>query len=160
MGLSLLRRSALLLLAFALPLLGQDDVYRAQYEINYKRFTRGDDVKVADEAWGRLEWFRERMGGDLSPDFSRRLLEEAERERTKYPALFKSAFAPEVPAAIPAAAWTNIGPTTSNFTQNGVTLTKVDSGRLRNILPDTTDSTGNTVYVLASGGACGRPPTS
>ncbi|MEI6592594.1 MAG: proprotein convertase P-domain-containing protein [Holophagaceae bacterium] len=152
MGLSLLRRSALLALALALPLLGQDDAYKAQYQVNYKRFTRGDDVKVADEAWGRLEWFRERMGGDLSPDFSRRLLEEAERERTKYPALFKSAFAPEVPAAIPAAAWTNIGPTTSNFTQNGVTLTKVDSGRLRNILPDTTDSTGNTVYVLASGG--------
>ena len=152
MGLSLLRRSALLALALALPLLGQDDAYKAQYQVNYKRFTRGDDVKVADEAWGRLEWFRERMGGDLSPDFSRRLLDEAERERTKYPAIFKSTFGPEAPAAIPAAAWTNIGPTTSNFTQNGVTLTKVDSGRLRNILPDTADSTGNTVYVLASGG--------
>ncbi len=152
MGLSFLRRSTLLLLALALPLLGQDDAYRAQYQINYKRFTRGDDVKVADEAWGRLEWFRERMGGDLSPDFSRRLFEEAERERTKYPAIFKSSFGPEAPAAIPAAAWTNIGPTTSAFTQNGITLTKVDSGRLRNILPDTADSTGNTVYVLASGG--------
>ncbi len=152
MGLSLLRRSALLALAFALPLLGQDDVYRAQYEINYKRFTRGDDVKVADEAWGRLEWFRERMGGDLSPDFSRRLFSEAERERAKHPNLFKAGFGPEIPAAIVPAAWVNIGPTTSNFTQNGITLTKVDSGRLRNILIDTADPTGDTVYVLASGG--------
>ncbi len=152
MGLSSSRILAVLALLATLPLGAQDDAYKAQYQVNYKRFTRGDDIKIQDEAWGRLEWFRERMGGDLGPEFSRHLLSEAEKERTKYPELFKSAFGPELPAAIPSAAWTSLGPTTAAFTQNGSTLFKVDSGRLRNILVDTADSTGNTVYVLASGG--------
>ena len=152
MGLSSSRILAALALLLALPLGAQDDAYKAQYQVNYKRFTRGDDIKIQDEAWGRLEWFRERMGGDLGPEFSRHLLSEAEKERTKYPELFKSAFGPEAPAAIAPAAWTSLGPTTAAFSQNGTTLFKVDSGRLRNILPDTADSTGNTVYVLASGG--------
>jgi len=152
MGLSSSRILAVLALLATLPLGAQDDAYKAQYQVNYKRFTRGDDIKIQDEAWGRLEWFRERMGGDLGPEFTHRLLSEAEKERAKYPELFKSAFGPELPAAIAPAAWTSLGPTTAAFTQNGSTLFKVDSGRLRNILPDTADSTGNTVYVLASGG--------
>ncbi len=142
-------------LLLALPLgaqVAKDDAYKGQYQVNYKRFTRGDDTKVVDEAWGRLEWFRERMGGDLSPAFTQHLLNEAERERTKYPALFRSAGGPELPAAVGGTTWSNIGPTSSTFTQNGVTLDKVDSGRLRVILPDTEDATGNTIYLLASGG--------
>ncbi len=130
----------------------QDEGYKAKYQINYKRFTRGDDVKVVDEAWGRLEWFRERMGGDLGADFTLHLLREAEKERIKYPSLFRAQGGPELPAALNGTTWVNLGPTTSAFTQNGITLTKVDSGRLRVILPDTADTTGNTVYVLASGG--------
>ena len=142
-------------LLLALPLgaqVAKDDAYKAQYQVNYKRFTRGDDTKVVDEAWGRLEWFRERMGGDLSPAFTQHLLNEAEKERTKYPALFRSAGGPELPAVVGGTTWSNLGPTNANFTQNGVTLTKVDSGRPRVILPDTADSTGNTIYLLASGG--------
>ena len=163
MGLPFLRRPVLLALSLALPLAlplaGQDDAYRAQHQVNYKRFTRGDDVKVQDEAWGRLEWFRERMGGDLGPDFARHLISEAGRERAKHPEHFKAAFGAEVPAALPTGTWASLGPTTSAFTQNGITLTKVDSGRLRTILPDTSDSTGNTVYLLASGGGLWKTTT-
>jgi len=78
----------------------QDEGYKAKYQINYKRFTRGDDVKVVDEAWGRLEWFRERMGGDLGSDFAQHLLREAEKERTKYPSLFRTPGGPELPGAL------------------------------------------------------------
>ena len=130
----------------------QEGAYKAQYQIQYKRFTRGDDAKVVDEAWGRLEWFRERMGGDLGPDFTRRLLGEAERERARRPERYAAAGTPEVPVAVSGGTWVNLGPTTSAFTQNGTTLTKIDSGRLRTILPDPADATGNTVYLLASGG--------
>ena len=152
MGLLTFRNLAVLALLAVLPLGAQDDVYKAKYQVNYKRFTRGDDTKVQDEAWGRMEWFRERMGGDLGPDFASHLLSEAEKERGKYPALFPGTNTFELPTAVHGSAWTSLGPTTSAFTQNGITLTKVDSGRLRNILPDTADSSGNTVYVLASGG--------
>lgn len=152
MGNSSTRVLSLLTLLLALPAAAQDDAYKAKYKINYGRFTRGDDAKVVDEAWGRIEWFRERMGGDLGADFTSHLLKEAEKERAKYPALFQSPGGPERPVALNGTAWTSLGPTTSAFTQNGIQLTKVDSGRLRAILPDTADATGNTVYVLASGG--------
>ncbi len=123
-----------------------------QYKVNYNRFTRGKLPKIQDEAWGRLQWWRERMGGDLSQEFIRHLLNEAERERAKYPACFPSKDGFLAPAAANGTTWVSIGPTASNFTQNGVQLAKVDSGRPRVILPDTADSTGNTVYVLAAGG--------
>ena len=152
MGLPFIRPFLACLLFLALPLGAQDDAYQAKYQVNYKRFTRGDDVKVQDEAWGRLEWFRERMGGDLGPDFAQLLLTQAEKERAKYPSRFPDPLGPERSAAINGTTWTSLGPTQSAFTQNGIRLTKVDSGRLRVILPDTADTTGNTVYVLASGG--------
>jgi len=144
-------RTLLALWLASLSLAAQDDAYKAR-QLNYKRFTRGDDVKVQDEAWGRLEWFRERMGGDLGPDFAQRLLSEAERERTRYPAQFPNLLGPERAAAVSGTQWVSLGPTTAAFIQNGVTLNKVDSGRPRTILPDTADATGNTVYLLAAGG--------
>lgn len=152
MGKSTTRMITSLALFLALPASAQDDAYKAKYKLNYQRFTRGDDTKVVDEAWGRIEWFRERMGGELGSDFAQHLLREAEQERAKYPALFPSQDGVERPVAVNGLNWVNLGPTTSAFTQNGITLTKVDSGRLRVILPDTADTTGNTVYVLASGG--------
>ena len=152
MGISTTRLLTSLALLVACGLAAQDDDYKAKHQVNYQRFTRSDDTKVIDEAWGRLEWFRERMGGELGPDFTQQLLREAEKERGKYPALFQALGGPEKPVALNGTTWVNLGPTTSAFTQNGLRLTKVDSGRLRTILPDTADATGNTVYVLASGG--------
>lgn len=152
MGLSSSCIRVVLALLAALPLGAQDDAYKAKYQVNYKRFTRGSDTKVQDEAWGRREWFRERMGGDLGPDFAHRLLTEAEKERARYPALFPGNSGRELPAASQRTTWVSLGPASANFIQNGVTLNKVDSGRLRTILPDASDTSGNTIYVLAAGG--------
>ena len=124
-----------------------------KYKVNYKRFTRGTPKPVQDEAGGRREWFRKRMGGDLKPEFARRLLDEAARERATYPSQFPSPGAMELPLAAAGTTWVPLGPNRASFAQNGtLTLLKVDSGRLKGILPDTADATGNTVYVLASGG--------
>jgi hypothetical protein len=152
MGKSFSRLLAACLLLLLLPLQAQEIAPTERYKINYKRFTRGKNAKVQDEAAGRLEWFRERMGGDLGPDFANRLLTQAELERAKYPALFPSTGGPLRPLAAGGTTWVSLGPTSSNFTQNSITLTKVDSGRLRTILPDPADATGNTVLLLAAGG--------
>ncbi len=152
MGTLATRLLAAFTLLFSLPLLGQETTPTARFKINYKRFTRGKNAKVQDEAAGRLEWFRERMGGALGPDFADRLLSQAELERAKYPSQFPVAGGPLRPLAASGTTWVSLGPTSSNFTQNGVQLAKVDSGRLRVILPDPSDGTGNTVLLLAAGG--------
>lgn len=151
MGKSTTRCLTALALFLALPVQAQETPSTARYQINYKRFTRGKNGSVQDEPGGRLEWFRERMGGDLGADFADRLLTQAELERARYPTQFPSG-APLRPLAAGGSTWVSLGPTSSNFTQNGIQLTKVDSGRLRVILPDPADATGNTVLLLAAGG--------
>lgn len=111
-----------------------------------------NEENLRDDAWGRREWWRTRMGGDLDGAFGVHLIQEATRERAKYPNRFAQGGGTLRPAAVNGSTWVNLGPTSSNFTQNGVQLNKVDSGRPRVILPDTADTTGNTVYILASGG--------
>lgn len=155
MGLSLLA----LALATGSTLLGQDGGYQPQpdpgaaYKLNYKRFSRGNDEKVIDEAWERRQWWLERLGGEPTPEFFQRLMREAEAQRAKFPHLF-SAKGTEAPAVVTPGVWVNIGPTTSNFTQNGIQLTKVDSGRARTILPHPTNP--DIVYYLNAGGGLWR----
>ncbi len=150
-GLSLIA----LALAAGSSLLAQEATHQIQpdpsaaYKLNYKRFTREGDEKVADEAWLRHQWFLERMGGELGQDFYERLVAESAKERAKYPLLFPLD-GRELPAATVAGTWVNLGPTSSDFTQNGIQLTKVDSGRARTILPHPTDP--DTVYFLNAGG--------
>ena len=88
------------------------------YKVNYKRFTRGTPKPVQDEAGGRREWFRKRMGGDLKPEFARRLLDEAARERATYPSQFPSPGAMELPLAAAGTTWVPLGPTRASFAQN------------------------------------------
>ncbi len=104
-----------------------------------------------NEAWERREWMRERFGGELNQDFGRRVLTEAAKERAKHPEHFRDTsggLANPLPGA--SEVWRNLGPTSSNKIQNFFTLDKVNSGRLRRILPHPTDP--NTVYVLSAGG--------
>src|SRR6266568_7843413 len=104
-----------------------------------------------NEAWERREWMRERFGGELNQDFARRVLTEAAKERAKHPEHFRDTsggLANPLPGADEV--WRNLGPTSSNKIQNFFTLDKVNSGRLRRILPHPTDP--NTVYVLSAGG--------
>jgi photosystem II stability/assembly factor-like uncharacterized protein len=93
---------------------------------------------------GRLEWQKARYGA-LPADFSRRMAQEWQRQRSTYPQL-----APGAGAAAGVPVWQSIGPTRANREQNGITVNKVDSGRLRTIMPHPTDP--NTVYVLSSSG--------
>ncbi len=144
---------SLTLLIAAGSIQAQEAAYQAKpdpsLKYHYKRFTRGDDVKIVDEAWGRHQWWLERMGGELGPDFFQHYIREAEKERTRFPRLFPRPGA-KMPAAVTEANWTNIGPTTAAFAQNGTSLNIVDSGRARVILPHPTNP--DIVYFLNAGG--------
>ena len=72
------------------------------------------------------------------------ILDEARAEMRKYAGPKASITDPGAVAAV------NIGPTTSDFEYNGGFYTKIDSGRLRKVLPDPRDA--NVVYVATSGG--------
>ena len=135
-----------LLLAASISAQAQERTYRH----NYRSFLvdQKENAPEQDDAQGRIEWMRERMGGDLDASFMRNLITEAAKERQKYPDRFPGG--PDAPVAALGNSWRNIGPTSSLFTQNYYTLTKVDSGRPKTILPHPTDP--NTVYLLNAGG--------
>lgn len=109
-----------------------------------------------DDANARAEWMRQRMGGDPPPGFSQRVFREALKMREAFPQHFQRADSrlnarEALPAPLALPSWVSLGPTNADFSQNGsTTLNKIDSGRLRNILPHPTDP--NIVYVLTSGG--------
>lgn len=144
-------RCSTLLSLFGLSLVSgwaQETPYESRFKIQYQKFTRGDNERVMNPAEGRLEWFRERMGGDPSAEFMHHIALEAQQQRER----FASHFMRDRASLEPSEAWRCIGPTSANFTMNGTVLRKVDAGRLRTILVDDTDTTGNTVYVLSAGG--------
>ena len=144
-----------LALLLARPLGAQEDAFRAKPSPAGQAApkVRAGEGEGPDQAWGRRQWWLERMGGKLGPAFTQHLLDVAAQERAKYPGRFQPTSGSSLlPMAAAGSTWVNLGPTSSDFTQNGVTLNKVDSGRPRVILPDTADATGNTVYLLAAGG--------
>ena len=150
------RGLVLLMLALAVPGLAQDS-QRSQPVPPEDGSTdpRSLGIRERDDndAWERREWLRERFGGELDKDFSQRVLKEAAKERSRHPGHFVPATkgsASLLTLAPATSAWSNLGPTSSNKIQNFYTLHKVNSGRLRAILPHPTDP--NTVYVLAAGG--------
>ena len=74
-----------------------------------------------------------------------RMIRELHRKQQLYP---NQTIGARYPDGMPV--WKSIGPRTSKFSYNGVFIDGVDSGRMRNILVDPTDS--DRVYVLTSGG--------
>lgn len=154
MGFAPTRPLTTLALILALPLGAAEPAYHPKpAPADRSARVRPDEGEGPDEAWGRQQWWLERMGGKLGPDFTQHLLAEAAKERAKYPGRFHSAADPRLMATAAAGnAWKNLGPTDAAFEENGVKLYKVDSGRPRVILPDPSDTTGNTVYLLAAGG--------
>src|SRR5438552_10400390 len=150
------RGLVLLMLALAVPGLAQDS-QRSQPVPPEDESTDPRSLGIRErndnDAWERREWLRERFGGELDKDFSRRVLKEAAKERSRHPGHFVPATkgsAGLLTLAPATSAWSNLGPTSSNKIQNFYTLHKVNSGRLRAILPHPTDP--NTVYVLAASG--------
>ncbi len=136
-----------LLLACCAPLLGQGAWPQGWGSVS-------DSGPAARNAWWRLQ-----IGGDLSPEFMRRSMDEAAKQRLLYPDHFHPQGEPPrmlpegipLPVALGATTWTNLGPTGSIKIQNsGLTLAKQNSGRVRVILPDPADA--NTVYILTAGG--------
>lgn len=93
-----------------------------------------------DDPSARLQWQR-KAWGVVTPDFRATVLEEGKKHSDK-----KNGPGPK---------WVSIGPTGSDFDQNGSFTGKVrDSGRARAILPHPTDP--NVVYFLTSGGGLWR----
>ena len=147
----LIPASVLVALALAVPLSGQDT--RLKPILGAADSTDPSPVResAADtDARDRLEWLRDRFGGDLGQDFARRVQDEAAKERSRHPGHFVPTQGPSAGVPVSGNAWRSLGPTSSHKIENGVMLHKVNSGRLRAILTHPTDP--GTVYVLASGG--------
>jgi photosystem II stability/assembly factor-like uncharacterized protein len=103
------------------------------------------DGRIRDDAEGRREAIKEQFGGEFTPEFMEQVMSAANEQLAQY--------GPGGRGGIKVAAggeWTNIGPTGSNWIQNGVRLTESDTGRIRAFLihPNNND----IVYVLQSNG--------
>jgi photosystem II stability/assembly factor-like uncharacterized protein len=105
----------------------------------------GPDTQTKDDALARLEDMRERMGGDLSPEFMQALMAAADAQRAQYGPAGKGSI--NVPVGGP---WTNIGPDRSNWIQNGLRVNESDTGRVRTFLVH--PGSDDVVYVLTSSG--------
>ncbi|MGN6518999.1 MAG: PKD domain-containing protein [Dokdonella sp.] len=93
----------------------------------------------------------------FSPAYERFLNDVAKRERERHAVLMPASgtsdpvidsLAPFVAAAN--GSWTNIGPTSANFAQNGGTLNVTDAGRVNAIVTDPANA--SVIYVAFSGG--------
>lgn len=121
-----------------------DTAYKSSYVPKLQKIEPGTRIK--DDATARREWMKERMGGPLSSDFRDAMLAELAALKAKYPNVYgQGATKPGAPGT-----WSHVGPARSNWIQNGVRLTKSDTGRLRTILVH--PSNPDIVYLLASGG--------
>jgi photosystem II stability/assembly factor-like uncharacterized protein len=116
-----------------------DTAYTSTYRPKPVKITA--DMRVKDDAEARREWMKERMGGPLTADFRDAMLAEMATVQAAHPGAFGSGAA---------GAWTPVGPVRSNWIQNGVRLTKSDTGRMRTILVH--PSNPDIVYLLTSGG--------
>ena len=99
------------------------------------------DGDAAENPRGRAEWMKSRLNGPITPEFSQQLITRGVAAKQAHPG--------STPLGA-AGSWVSLGPTNANRFQNGVNKPAVDSGRLRNILPDPRDR--NVVYVLSSSG--------
>src|SRR5207244_5788915 len=105
------------------------------------------DAPDRDDPRGRLIG-RELDEGSRSPEDRLRILEIARGEALKWSARNASGALQSVRAA--GSAWVNLGPRSANFEKNGITFSKVDSGRPRNVLVHPTNP--DIVYLATSGG--------
>jgi photosystem II stability/assembly factor-like uncharacterized protein len=117
-------------------------------------------------AGGAATWMRQRMEGELGPDFARRMLAQGARERVRTASARAS--------VANGSQWRFVGPDDSHVLEQerwldpamqdpyvpsyarGATQRRSTSGRVRAILPDPSDPSGNTVYVLAGAGGLWR----
>ena len=120
----------------------KDDGYVSTYRGNP---AGGPDEKTKDDPLARLEDMRERMGGDLTPEFMEALMAAADAQNAQYGPAGKGSI--KVGSG---GAWTNVGPYRSNWLQNGLRVNESDTGRVRTFLPH--PSSEDILYVLTSSG--------
>src|SRR5262245_46427060 len=120
----------------------RDDGYVSTYQPRER--LSPDDVPLKDDPTGRIEWRREQMGGDLTPEFMEAVMVAADQQRAQY--------GPDGRGAIKVTGgeWTNIGPHRSNWIENGLRVNESDTGRIRTFLVHPTNP--DIVYVLTSSG--------
>lgn len=121
----------------------RDDGYVSSYRPALNALA--PDAPMKDDALARTEWMRERMGGDLTPEFMQALMAAADEQRAQYGPDGRGAI--KTPAG---GAWTNVGPFRSDWIQNGLRVTESDTGRIRTFLVHPTDP--DILYVLTSSG--------
>lgn len=116
---------------------------------------RDDDSGPAaedDEVLERFAAMNDRFGLFGGEEYKQALLTEAAKQVALFGAQLPGG---NPPLNMPE--WRSLGPTTAKYLTNGVTLKVSDSGRIRRILQDPTDS--ETVYVLTSGGGLWKTMT-
>lgn len=121
----------------------QDDSYKSTYVPTPSG--GGPDNPTKDDPKARAEDMRERMGGDLSPEFMASLAAAVDAQRAEYGTAGRGAI--KVAAG---GQWTNVGPDRSNWIQNGVRLAESDTGRVRTFLVH--PGNDDIIYVLTSSG--------
>ena len=121
-------------LSAAVPAAEPSESYKSRVQVG--DLPASVDRDEAESPLGRIEWMKERMGGELTPQLRSLILEEAARLQTQ-----------SLPVG---GAWAPLGPTNITRFQNGVNRAKDNNGRLRAILAD--PRAAGTVYLLASGG--------
>jgi photosystem II stability/assembly factor-like uncharacterized protein len=121
----------------------RDDAYVSTYRPTPT--AGGPENQAKDDPRARQEDMRERMGGDLSPQFMEALMAAANEQSALYGPAGRGSI--KVAAGGP---WTNIGPYRSNWIQNGLRVNESDTGRVRTFL--TQPGNEDTLYVLTSSG--------
>ncbi len=118
--------------------------------------TDDDERGERDDARARLLERRQRFG-TRTPEQSLRILGVAHKEAQRWGIGASQQARPAALSGLSGAAqrasgtaWINLGPTNAAFEKNGITMTKVDSGRVNRIVAHPTDP--NIVYVVTSGG--------
>ncbi len=115
---------------------GPSESYKSRVKIG--DLPASADQDQAESPEGRIEWLKEKMGGELPAEFRTRILAEAQRLKTV--------------AAPIGGTWKSLGPANITRFQNGVNKAKDNNGRLRAILADPRSNRAGTVYLLSSGG--------
>ncbi len=149
MGLSLLRRSALLALALALPLAAQEATNPVLRRRSLPARVGPNALSGHDRADLRRDWNLYWFGGRLSPEYLdyKNLVaaEEVQKWRHTLPTVLEGRALPVAGSGTPT--WVNLGPT-SNVVD--ASWPSIDSGRPVAILPHPTVAT--TLYLATSGG--------
>ena len=99
----------------------RDDAFVSRHQPAVK--LTGEDVPIKDDARGRIEWMREVMGGDLTPEFMEALMTAADEQRAQYGPAGRGAI--QVPPAEP-------GPTSGRIDRTGFRT----GSRCRSPIPD------------------------